>query len=311
MAGVAAVARLVHDEIATGHFQRMMALMAAFSAIVSGVEAYLQHARGNFSNRWMWTPVLLTPPSVIAAGEAVISERSARTVLPAVAGASFVDGLIGFVLHLRGVHRMPGGFGLGRYNLVMGPPLFAPLLMCIVGALGLYAAALRPETVGPRQALLHLGRHPRPSGGLVRRLSAEIATGRFQRGMAVTAAGFAVLAGGEAYFEHLRGSYNDKLMWTPILVTPPMVGAAIGAAVSERMATRVLPAASAATFLDGVLGFGLHLRGIHRMPGGFHNLRFTATLGPPLFAPLLFSAVGLLGMVAAMMRRGGSADGDA
>jgi hypothetical protein len=55
--------------------------------------------------------------------------------------------------------------------------------------------------------------------------------------------------------------------------------------------------------VDGLLGFGLHLQGIERMPGGFRNLQFNFTMGPPLFAPLLFSSVGLLGFLAALLRR--------
>ena len=39
------------------------------------------------------------------------------------------------------------------------------------------------------------------------------------------------------------------------------------------------------------------------MPGGFRNLQFNITMGPPLFAPLLFCSVGLLGLIAALLRR--------
>jgi hypothetical protein len=133
-------------------------------------------------------------------------------------------------------------------------------------------------------------------------LAASVAHGRFQRVMALVSAVFAVLAGGEAYAEHLRGSFNRRLMWTPVWVTPPMVAAALGAAGSERIARQVLPVAAVVTFLDGLLGFGLHLQGIQRMPGGFRNLQFNFTMGPPLFAPLLFCSVGLLGMIAALVR---------
>jgi hypothetical protein len=131
----------------------------------------------------------------------------------------------------------------------------------------------------------------------------EIAHGQFQRGLAIASAIFGALAGGEAYFEHLRGSYNGRVMWTPVWLTPPMVLSGIGAAISGRIARTVLPFVSIVTFLDGVLGFFLHLRGIGRMPGSFNNMRFNLTLGPPIFAPLLFSSVGLLGMLASLMRR--------
>ena len=303
-------ARLARREIREGRFQRTMAMMAAFAAIVSGFEAYVQHLRGAFSHRLMWTPVWLTPPTVAAALAALFSERAARTFLPALSVVSLADGLLGFLYHLRGIRRLPGGFTLGQYNVVMGPPIFAPLLTCSVGAIGLIAGFLRRERLDEpwwRTALavplaegVRAGRHP---GRAPRRVLQDIAHGRFQRGMALLSAAFAILAGGEAYFEHLRGSFNQRLMWTPVWVTPPMVAAAVGAALSEGVARWVLPFASAAAFLDWLLGFGLHLRGIRRMPGGFANLQFNITLGPPLFAPLLFTAVGLLGFVASLLRR--------
>ncbi len=131
----------------------------------------------------------------------------------------------------------------------------------------------------------------------------QISRGRFQRGMALIATSLSVLSGGEAYFEHARGSYNQRWMWTPVWVTPPMVAAGIGALYSERVARTVLPVASALNLGEGLLGAFLHLRGIYRMPGRFKNLRFNFTMGPPLFAPLLFSAVGVLGLLAALLRR--------
>ncbi len=301
--------RLARREIREGRFQRTMALIAAFSALVSGFEAYTQHLRGAFNHWLMWTPVWLTPPTMLAAGAAIASERIARRVLPLVALISLADGVVGFVYHLRGIQRMPGGFKLGQYNVVMGPPIFAPLLMCSVGVITLLAGLLRRErlsdgVVPPAAARLSDLVRPAPSRtGLVSRAEAAVAHGRFQQGLALTSAVFAVLAGGEAYFEHLRGSFNQQWMWTPVWVTPPMVAAGIGAARSERVARTALPAMAVVTFLDGLLGFGLHLRGIRRMPGGFGNLQFNITMGPPLFAPLLFCSVGLLGFIASLLRR--------
>jgi hypothetical protein len=306
-------AALAEREVREGRFQRTMALLAAFSAIVSGFEAYIQHQRGAFSHWLMWTPVWLTPPTVLVSGLAVFSGRVGRTALPALSLVSLIDGVIGFYYHLRGIERLPGGRRLGQYNIVMGPPIFAPLLTCLVGVLGILAGFLRRERRSLPSATLERalalatalaqapqgGRQAGPAG-----LVARVRHGRFQRIMALTSAAFAVLAGGEAYFEHLRGSYNMRVMWTPVWVTPPMVAAGVGAAFSERIARVVLPLASAAALLDGLLGFLLHLQGIKRMPGGFGNLRFNVTMGPPLFAPLLVSAVGLLGFIAALLRRG-------
>jgi hypothetical protein len=303
-------AALARVELRTGRFQRTMALITGFSAVVSGFEAFIQHDRGAFADPLMWTPVALTPPTVAAAGAALVSERAARTVLPGLAAVTLADGLLGFGLHLRGIRRMPGGLAVGQYNVVIGPPVFAPLLMCTVGVTGILAALLRreqpnlapwsrPPVAGAARKLTERS----CSRGALTRLAEAVARGEFEQSMAVIAAGFGALAGGEAYFEHMRGSFNQRAMWTPVWVTPPMVAAAAGAAASERIARRVLPVASAFTFADGMLGFGLHLRGIRNMPGGFGNLRFNAALGPPMFAPLLFSAVGLTGFIASILRR--------
>jgi hypothetical protein len=299
-------------EIRAGRFQRTMALVTAFSAVVSGVEAYTQHLRGAFDHWLMWTPIWLTPPTVLAAVAALVSPRAARIALPAVSLVSLADGLIGFGYHLRGVARMPGGFRLGRYNLVMGPPLFAPLLTGTVGVCGLVAAFLRRERLdlgspaARATAALATADLPLEAEGALAGVVARVACGEFQRVLAVVAAAFALLAGGEAYLEHLRGSFNQWVMWTPVWLTPPMAAAALGAVGSERVATRVLPWVSVVTFLDGLLGFGLHLRGIKRMPGHFLNLQFNLTMGPPLFAPLLLSSVGLMGLVASLLRRKGA-----
>jgi hypothetical protein len=308
--GLARELALARVEIRQGRFERSMALMTAFAAIVSGWEAYAQHLRGAFSHWLMWTPVGLTPPTILAAVGALVSERVARRVLPVLAVVSFVDGVVGFVFHLRGIGRMPGGWKLGQYNVVMGPPVFAPLLTCTVGVVGLLAGLLRPEQVHPPRwderllpVLGPLWTTRRRPAGPAGTFAANVAHGRFQRKMALVSAIFAILAGGEAYFEHLRGSFNRRLMWTPIWVTPPMVAAGVGAAFSQGIAEQVLPVTSAVAFLDGLLGFGLHLQGIRRMPGGFRNLQFNFTMGPPLFAPLLFSSVGLLGFIAALLRR--------
>lgn len=93
----------------------------------------------------MWTPVVLTPPMVLAGLGGVVNQKIARTFLPWMSLAIIVDGLVGFVSHIKGVGRLPGGYRFATYNITMGPPIFAPLFMLSVGILGLLASALRPE----------------------------------------------------------------------------------------------------------------------------------------------------------------------
>lgn len=134
-------------------------------------------------------------------------------------------------------------------------------------------------------------------------LRSNVEHGRFQRMLAIVTAFFAALAGGEAFFEHLRGSFCQRVMWTPVWISPLVVGAGIGAALDARLARLALPITSAASLIDGLLGFYLHVREVRRMAGGFRNFLFNFTMGPPLFAPLLLCAVGVLGLMASVLRR--------
>ncbi len=299
-------------EIRQGRFQRGMEVMAIFAAVVTGFESYTQHLRGAFSNWLMWTPALLTLPMVLVTGAGLFREWIARRVLPIVSLLWLVDGVVGFAFHLRGIGRLPGGYKLGQYNLVMGPPIFAPLLACTVGILGLMGSMLRRGPGLPRtlsRGLLPAEAHEPLIHPEARWLPESVATnvayGRFQQGMALVAAFSGLLAGGEAYFEHLRGSFNQRFMWVPVWVAFPMVVVGVLSTQSKRVAGTLLPAVSVATFLVGILGSLLHLRGIKEMPGGASTLRFAVTLGPPAFAPLLFSSTGLLGFIATLLQRRG------
>ena len=135
----------VRKNLLSGRFQRTLSALTAVSAVGLGFEIYLEHYKGSFGDKWMWTPIFLTPPLTAAGVAGVVSEKHARTTLPAVSGLYALDGLIGVYTHLRGVYRKPGGFHEATYNLVMGPPLLAPGSLALVGGMGLAAALARRE----------------------------------------------------------------------------------------------------------------------------------------------------------------------
>ena len=128
-----------------GRFERSLSGLTAASALVTGVEVYLEHYKASFGDKWMWSPIVLTPPLVAAGIGGVFSRRWAKTVLPVAAVLYTADGLLGEYFHARGVARKPGGWRLWSYNLPMGPPISAPGLMAMVGGMGLLAAVLRRE----------------------------------------------------------------------------------------------------------------------------------------------------------------------
>jgi hypothetical protein len=125
--------------------QKTLALAAALSAPPLAFEVYLEHYKGSFGDKWMWTPIVLTPPLTAAGVAAVFSERAATRWLPMVSALYALDGIVGTITHFEGVRKKPGGFAEAKYNLVMGPPLLAPGSFCMVGALGILAAVMKRE----------------------------------------------------------------------------------------------------------------------------------------------------------------------
>ncbi len=128
-----------------GRFEQALSGLTAAAALITTAEVYIEHYKASFGNKWMWSPVLVTPPVVIAGIAGVFSQRWAKTALPVAAAVYTLDGLAGEYFHARGVARKPGGWRLASYNVPMGPPIAAPGLMSIVGGMGLLAAILRRE----------------------------------------------------------------------------------------------------------------------------------------------------------------------
>ena len=128
-----------------GRFERSLCGLTAFSALITTAEVYAEHYRASFGNKMMWSPIVVTPPVVVAGIAGVYSKRWAKTALPVASTVYMLNGLVGEYYHARGVSRRPGGFGQASYNIPMGPPIMAPGLMSIVGLMGVLAALLRRE----------------------------------------------------------------------------------------------------------------------------------------------------------------------
>ncbi len=128
-----------------GRFQKQMAIATVLSAFFSGFEAWYSHYKNNFRYKAQWTPVIIAPMLMAAGLGAVKSSRLAHTWLPSISAIAIVDGAVGLVYHARGVLRRPGGLKKPLYNIIYGPPLFAPLLFAVSGFLGLLASLLRRE----------------------------------------------------------------------------------------------------------------------------------------------------------------------
>jgi hypothetical protein len=131
--------------VETGRFERSLSALTAAGALVTAAEIFFEHDRASFGNKMMWTPVALGPAGAVAGIAGFCSHRMAKTALPVASAVIVANGLQGAYLHARGISQKPGGWSNARYNIEMGPPLLAPLLVTMVGGMGLIAAILRRE----------------------------------------------------------------------------------------------------------------------------------------------------------------------
>ncbi len=301
-------AQAVDLHVREGRFQRWLALIAGLSSALSGLEVTYEHYRGSYSRRVMYTPVILSGALLVAGVSGFFNRRAATTVLPVVSIITLADSAIGFSFHVRGIQRKPGGWRLPVTNMIMGPPVFAPLLFGVSGYLGFIAAFLRRDEGEDGRAM------PRPthSRHWAKRVTGQhepidwkqdLREGRFQKQMAIASVISAGLSGFEAWYSHYKNNFRYRAQWTPVIVAPMLMIAGLGAVRSVRVAHTWLPAVSAIAIVDGTVGFGYHARGVLRRSGGSKNLLYNIIYGPPLFAPLLFAASGFLGVLASLLRR--------
>lgn len=300
-------AEMADLHIREGRFQRWLALAAGLSSVLSGLEVSYEHYKGSYSRPVMYTPVILSGTLALAGVAGFFSRRSANTLLPAVSAITLADSVIGFYFHVQGIRRKPGGWRLPVVNIVMGPPIFAPLLFGTSAYLGLVASFLRRGDDGgdvvPRSA--SKAHWAASLSGMHETIDAgqDLREGRFQQHMVAATILASFLSGFEAAYSHYKNNFRYGVQWTPLIVSPMLMAAGVAALKSKRAAHTVLPAVSALAMLNGSIGFGYHVRGVFRRPGGSKKLLYNIIYGPPVFAPLLFAASGFLGVLASLLRR--------
>ena len=300
-------AKVIGNHVREGRFQRTLSLVTAGASVVSGLEVTYEHYRGSYSRRVMYTPVILSVLLTGATVAAIFSRKAAQTVLRLTSAVTLADAGVGFYFHVRGIQRKPGGWRLPMTNMIMGPPIFAPLLFGTAAYLGLIASYLQREGSSDNKESGSDGWLARllPSSEGRELLSEEqdIREGRFQKQVAIVAAVSALLSGFEAYYSHYKNNFRYWVQWTPIVLAPTLAAAAIFSIRSRRIARTALPLLSAAATADAAVGFYYHARGVVRRSGGTKHLLYNIMYGPPIFAPRLFGAAGMIGMLASLLRR--------
>lgn len=256
-------------------FNRSSALLACSVLTDSAME----HYRGSFSNVAMYIPPAIATCSLLAGLHGGADRKpSTHTVRHAVYWSAALTGLAGTGFHLYNVMKRPGGWSW--QNLFYAAPLGAPTALLLSGALGAAAERLRNQ---PARSPRLLGM---PAGKALGLLSAI--------GLAGTA--------GEAALLHFRGSFQHKAMYAPVSVPPAASVLTLHAALAEPRPRWLARAMLQLTWLIGWLGTALHVRGVARHHGGWHNWSQNLFNGPPVPAPPSFAALALAGLAALRLR---------
>jgi hypothetical protein len=241
------------------------------------IDSAMEHYRGAFENKAMYTPIAVSALSILASlhGQRDRSERAhrARDTVYALAGAT---GLAGTAFHVYNITKRPGG--LCWQNLFYAAPLGAPAAISLSGMVGYLAERVRDNRPGTVPTVAGF-----PAGRIV---------------SALTGAGILGTVG-EAALLHFRGAYHNPAMLLPVTVPPvgaALLGAAaLGPAEHPRRLTRWWLRLTA---LLGIAGVGFHALGVARNMGGWRNWTQNVQAGPPLPAPPAFTGLALAGLAA-------------
>ncbi|MEH6952955.1 hypothetical protein V4R08_17125 (plasmid) [Nitrobacter sp. NHB1] len=241
------------------------------------LDSAMEHYRGNFHNKAMWTPILTSLASIAVSAHGLSDKRhGAHPVRDAVYAAAGLVGIIGTGFHIYNVTKKVGGFNW--QNLFYSAPLGAPAAMSLSGLMGFLAERVRENRPGIRPRVFNL-----PAGRVV-----AAATSLSMLGTSV-----------EAGLLHFRGAFHNPAMLLPVTMPPVAAGLLAKAAVGRAEARRIPSKAwLMATAVMGVAGVALHAYGVSRGMGGWRNWRQNAFAGPPLPAPPAFTGLALAGLAA-------------
>jgi hypothetical protein len=241
------------------------------------IDSAMEHYRGNFHNKAMFTPLVASALSVAVSIHGLSDKRhGAHPVRDVVYSIAGLTGVIGTAFHLYNVTKKVGGFNW--QNIFYSAPLGAPAAMSLSGLIGFLAERVRNNEPQGKRVVFGL-----PAGKVV----------------ATTTAASLLGTTAEAGLLHFRGAFHNPAMLLPVTMPPVaavlLFAAAAGDTSKDRKTSRLWMAATASM---GVAGVAFHAYGVSRGMGGWRNWRQNAFAGPPLPAPPAFTGLALAGLAA-------------
>ncbi|MBN1147053.1 MAG: hypothetical protein JXA78_07345 [Anaerolineales bacterium] len=270
---------------------QVMLLVAATNEIMLGVETYVAHLISGTIVPNEWFPIIFGPVAgilLLLAGLLALRKRMLATVIATLVFlASIAVGLLGAYFHLMraALPYAPAGERISVSLLVWAPPILGPLTFALVGMLGLSAAWLE---------------HPVDSGTLILLGGKRLLLPYSKTQAFFFLAGLGALATViSSVLDHARSGFTNPWLWFPtgVGVFATVIGVALGALKEPRRADLfVYTAAMLLMIVVGATGTVLHVQQNLTAAGSVVGERFLR--GAPILAPLLFSDIGMIGLVA-------------
>lgn len=112
-----------------------------------------------------------------------------------------------------------------------------------------------------------------------------------------------LLIGIQVAMFHYRQNFTRKSMWMPVIAAPVFFFTGLGLTWYNASWLEALFAALMwLGVVEGLVGFYLHFRGVGVRVGGWAMRNFL--IGPPVTLPLMFTALGVLGLIAVYWKAG-------
>lgn len=275
-----------------------MLLIAAVSEIFTGVDTYLAHQAGGAVVGNEWIPVVFGPLAgalLLLAGWIALRRRTVAALLATVVfAASVVVGVVGAYFHFMRTILPAGPVG-ARVVLDLffwAPPILGPLAFAFIGVFGTSAAWIEDPPDSGRLLL--------PAGRTL-----QLPYPKTSAYFYVTAIGM-VIALVSATLDHAASGFRDPWLWLPIVVGVFAASAALVLGMVARPTRADLATYVVAMLLAlavGAIGALLHLQ--HDLASGGRIVPERLLRGAPFMAPLLFSNMALVGLIALLPREPG------
>jgi hypothetical protein len=275
---------------------QLMLLLAAVSLAGSGFDAYMAHRAEGTVRGAEWVPAIFGPLAglaLLAAGLLAYRRRTMASITATtVFGASVVVGLIGAWLHFQRaiLPSAPPGERVALDLFFWAPPVLGPLAFAFIGIFGTSAAWIE---VPPGSGRLQL------PGGAFLSLPYPKTNAYFY----ITATGV-LIALVSSVLDHAGTGFRDPWLWLPTAagIFAAVVATFLGA-ILRPTASDLWTYVGAMLLLLAVGAIGAFLHLAHDVGPGRHLVTERLLRGAPLMAPLLFSNMGLVGLVALLPER--------